>query len=164
MLSIDDAAVSTRAAAGSARSLEPAIRKEIRKSVGAVIVDAGRREAAGRATTQLQRRVAQTGRASWWKDIPGIAFGGPRTVARSGVSGRVVAHGAEYGSDGHRVATFRTHSPRGKSYSVTRETSRQFRPRHEGGSFASGAAEAIAPDVVDEWTALVVAAYVEAVS
>lgn len=164
MLSVDDAGVSQRAAVASARTLDAQIRKAIRKSVGATIVEAARREAVSRASTPLQRAVARTARASFWQDIPGVAFGGRRAVASSGVPGRVVAHGAEYGSEGTRRATFRVHSPDGTPYSVTRRTSAQFRPRHADGAFAADAALAIAEDVVDEWTALVVDAYVEAVS
>lgn len=164
MLSVDDADVAARAAVGSARDLDAAVRKQIKATIGATIVDAARRAAGSAAHTPLARRVAATARASWYKDVPGVAFGGTRTVARSGVKGRAVAHGVEYGSDGQRRATFRTHSPRGHAYSVTRATSRQFRPRHEGGAFVAGAAEQIAPDVVDTWAALVVDAYVEMVS
>ena len=164
MLSVDDAGVRERAAVAGARTLDAQIRKEIRRTVGASIVDAARREASSRARTPLARAVAGTARASWYQEVPGVAFGGSRSVASSGVTGRTVAHGVEYGSTGSRRATFRVHSPTGHAYSVTRRTSAQFRPRHEDGAFIADAALAIAPAVVDEWAQLVVDAYVESVT
>lgn len=164
MLSVDDAGVRERAAVAGARTLDAQIRKQIRSTVGDVIVDAARREASHRARTPLARAVATTARASWFQEVPGVAFGGTRSVASSGVTGRTVAHGVEYGSEGSRRATFRTHSPAGRSYAVTRRTSAQFRPRHADGAFIADAALAIAPEVVDQWAALVVDAYVESVS
>lgn len=110
-----------------------------------------RRAALAHARKPLARAVAQTGRASFWRDIPGVAFGGRGRVASSGVSGRTVAHGVEYGSEGTRRATFRTTSPKGRAYSVTRETSAQFRPRTVEGAFVADAALEVAPEVVDRW-------------
>lgn len=162
MLSVLEAGARERAAAAGASSLDRDTRKAIRATVNAVILPAMRREAGSRARTPLQRALVSTARASWWKDIPGVAFGGRRAVTSTGVDGRTVAHGAEYGSDGSRRATFATRSPAGRTYSVTRRTSAQFRPRHEGGAFIAPAADAAADEVVDKWAALVVDATVDA--
>lgn len=162
MLSVYDAGVRERAAAAGARNLDRDTRKAIRDTVNATIVPLAVREATSRAGTPLQHAIAATGRPSWWKDIPGVAFGGRRAVTSTGVAGRVLAHGAEYGSDGSRRATFSTRSPAGRAYSVTRRTSAQFRPRHEAGAFVAPAAEAIADDVVQRWADLVVEATVDA--
>lgn len=162
MLSVFDAGARERAAAAGARTLDAATRKAIRATVNAELVPLLRHEASTRARKPLQRAVAATGRASWWKDIPGVAFGGRRAVTSTGVDGRTLAHGVEYGSDGTRRATFRTRTPDGRPYSVTRETSAQFRPRTEDGAFIADAALAVAPDVVDKWATLVVEATVAA--
>lgn len=162
MLSVFDAGARERAAAAGARTLDAATRKRIRATVNAELVPLLRREASSRARKPLQRAVAATGRASWWKDIPGVAFGGRRAVTSTGVDGRTVAHGVEYGSDGTRRATFRTRTPDGRPYAVTRHTSAQFRPRTDGGAFVADAALAVAPAVVDRWAELVVEATVEA--
>lgn len=161
MLSVYDAGARERAAAGGAARLDADIRKRIRATVSAELVPAVRRAALAHARKPLARAVAQTGRASFWRDIPGVAFGGRGRVASSGVSGRTVAHGVEYGSEGTRRATFRTTSPKGRAYSVTRETSAQFRPRTVEGAFVADAALEVAPEVVDRWAQLVVDATVE---
>lgn len=162
MLSVYDAGARERAAAAGARTLDAQTRKAIRKAVAADLVPLVRREAITRARKPLARAVAETARASWYKDVPGVAFGGRRAVASSGVDGRTVAHGVEYGSEGNRRATFATHSPRGTSYSVTRTTSAQFRPRTADGAFVADAAFAAAPVIVDRWADLVVEATVAA--
>lgn len=162
MLSVDAAGVRERAAVAGASRLDAAIRKQIRQTVADDLVPMVRRAAMTRARKPLARAVAETGRASWYRDVPGVAFGGARPVASSGVRGRTVAHGVEYGSDGTRRATFRTTSPRGVSYAVTRETSAQFRPRTAEGAFIADAALEVAPVIVDRWAALVVAATVDA--
>jgi hypothetical protein len=161
MLSVYAAGVRERAAVGSAARLDAAVRKQIRATVADELVPAVRRAALARARKPLARAVAATARASWYRDVPGVAFGGGKAVASSGVKGRTVAHGVEYGSDGTRRATFRTRSPRGVAYAVTRETSAQFRPRTADGAFVADAALEVAPRVVDLWAGLVVAATVE---
>lgn len=162
MLSVYDAGARARAAAGGTRVLDRETRRRIRASVTRDLVPLVRREALSRAHKPLARAVASTARASFYKDVPGVAFGGRRRVAASGVDGRTVAHGVEYGSDGKRRATFRATSPNGHPYSVTRTTSAQFRPRTEAGAFASGAADAAAVEVVELWAALVLEATVDA--
>jgi hypothetical protein len=160
ILSIRGASASTRAAAAVARQLDTDTRKGIKARTRALIVDPMRSAARARARRPLHAAVAATARASFWRDIPGVAFGGTRAVTTDGTSGRVVAHGTEYGSDGTRRATFRVRSPRGRVYSVTRRTSVQFRPRTPGGSFVAPAVDSVAPDVVDAWSDLVVDAAV----
>lgn len=162
MLSVYEAGRATRAAAAGARMLDRETRKAIRKSVATDLVPLVKREASSRAHKPLARAVAGTARASWWKDVPGVAFGGRRAVASTGVDGRTVAHGVEYGSDGTRRATFRATSPKGHAYSLTRTTSAQFRPRTEAGAFVAGAAEAAAPVILERWAELVVEATVRA--
>lgn len=162
MLSIRGASASTRAAAGIVRDLDTDTRKRIKADTRALIVDPMRSAARSRARRPLARAVAGTARASFWRDIPGVAFGGARAVTSDGTPGRDVAHGVEYGSTGTRVATFRTRSPRGTPYSVTRRTSAMFRPRTDGGAFVAPAAEAVAPGVVDAWSAFVIDAAVVA--
>lgn len=162
MLSIRGASASTRAAAGIARELDRDVRKGIKRDVGRLIVEPMRAAAARRARRPVQRSLAATGRASWWRDIPGAAFGGARQVTSSGVSGKVIAHGTEYGSAGTRRATFAVRSPLGRAYSVTRRTSRQFMPRDEGGKMIAPAAEQVAPAVVEAWSTLVIDAAVVA--
>jgi hypothetical protein len=162
VLSVYDAGARTRAAAAGARSLDRDVRKAIRASVSRELLPTMRASAMHHARKPLARAVAGTARLSWWKDVPGVAFGGRRAVASTGVDGRTVAHGVEYGSDGTRKATFRTTSPKGASYSVTRETSAQFRPRTADGAFVAAAAEEVAPDVVARWADLVVEATVDA--
>ncbi len=162
MLSIRGASAATRAAAGIVRELDKDTRKSIKRETGRLIVDPVRSAARARARRPLHRAVAATGRASFWRDIPGVAFGGARSVTSDGTPGRVVAHGSEYGSDGTRRSTFRVRSPRGRVFTVTRRTSASFRPRTASGAFVAPAAEAVAPSVVDAWSTLVVDAAVAA--
>jgi hypothetical protein len=162
VLSIRGASASTRAAAGIARELDKSVRADIKSATRALIVEPMRSAARARAGRPLHAAVAGTARASFWRDIPGVAFGGARAVTTDGTSGRVVAHGSEYGSDGTRRATFRTRSPRGTVYTVTRRTSVQFRPRTAAGAFVAPAVDTVAPDVVDAWSTFVVDAAVVA--
>jgi hypothetical protein len=156
VLSIDNAGVTERAAVASLRLLDKATRAEIRKQVRPLIVDPARREASRRARTTLAGRVAVTGRASWWRDVPGVAWGGTRPVTHDGTRARDVAHGTEYGSRGDRFQRVSTRSPRGTAYVATRRQTAAFRPRDEDGAYLAPAALAVAPAVIDAWSLIVV--------
>lgn len=162
MLSVDDSGVPTRAAVASLRLLDKATRAEIRKRVKPLIVDPARREATRRARTTLADRVAVTARASWYRDVPGVAWGGSRPVTHDATRARDVAHGTEYGSRGDRFQRVPMTSPRGTPYVAVRRQTAAFRPRDEDGAYLSPAALAIAPDVIEAWSGIVVAATVDA--
>lgn len=161
-MSIRGASASTRASAGIVRELDKATRTRVRAQTRALIVEPMRAAARAGARRPLAVAVAQTARASFWRDIPGVAFGGTRSVTTDGTPGRDVAHGVEYGSTGTRRASFRVRSPRGRVYTVTRRTSAMFRPRTDGGAFIAPAVDRVAPDVVDAWSAFVIDAAVDA--
>jgi hypothetical protein len=162
VLSIFDAGTRERAAAASLRRLDKPTRAEIRRRVGALIVEPMRREAGRRARNARARAVAATARASWYKDVPGVAFGGARAVLSDGTTGRAIARGTEYGSRGDRYQRVTTHTPAGRAYVARRRQTAGFRPRTDSGAWATPAALAVAPDVVDAWAAIVVEATIDA--
>lgn len=156
MLSIADGSTRLRAVVGAVgelpRELRAELRKQTRDRVLPMMEAAARRTAAG---DPLAQRLAARPRASFWRDVPGVAFGGAGSITADGTPGRVLAHAVEYGSQGNRVQVVETRSPRGKRYTVRKRTTVQFRPERPAGRFVAPAADAIADDVQAVWVELV---------
>lgn len=155
MLSIADASQRERAAAAAVGSLPKHLAKDVREQTRADVVPMARREAARRAPDDVSRRIAGRGRLSVWRGIPGIAFGGTAAATSTGTPGREIVRGLELGSTGDRWWTFTRRGRTGGTERVTRRNTRQFMPDASGGRFITPAAEAIADDVLEAWTALV---------
>ena len=156
MLSIEDGPTQLRAVVAAVGQLPRELRAELRKQTRDVVLPmmetAARRHAAGDV---LAQRLAARARASFWRDVPGVAFGGAGSITADGTPGRVLAHAIEYGSHGDRVQAVATTSPRGKRYTVRKRTTVQFRPERPAGRFVTPAAESIADDVQQVWVELV---------
>lgn len=156
MLSITEGPTRLRAVVAAVGELPREVRAELRKQTREQVLPlmeaAARRHAGG---DQLAQRLAARPRASFWRDVPGVAFGGAGSITRDGTPGRVLAHAVELGSQGSRVQTVETRSPRGKRYTVRKRTTVQFRPERPAGRFVTPAAESIADDVTQLWADLV---------
>lgn len=135
------------------KELRAELRRETRVRVLPLLEQAARRAAATQGV--LAQRIAARPRVTFWRDVPGVAFGGAGSVTRDGTPGRVLARRLEYGSRGDRVTTVETRSPLGKRYTVRKHTTVPFRPERPGGKFVGPAAEQVADDVVGIWSELV---------
>lgn len=165
MLSIDDAGKRERAAAAAVGSLPKTLAKHVRDETRDYAVPLMRDAAAARARDSVSRQIAARGRVSFWRGIPGVAFGGTAGVTSSGVSGRTIVRGLELGSSGDRWFTFPRRNPDGSTTPVTRRNTRQFMPNvSASGRFITPAAEAIADDVLAFWLDLVETAMVDAMN
>lgn len=166
MLSINDAGRRERAAAAAVGALPKHLRDDVTKRTREYAVPLLRAEAARRAPAGTASRIASTGRLSMWRGIPGVAFGGRAAVTSDGTAGRSLVRGLELGSQGDRWFTFTRRNPGGGgTHAVTRRNTRQFMPdTSAAGRFITPAAEAIADDVLDEWTALVEGALIDAMN
>jgi hypothetical protein len=144
--------------------LDKPLRKRLKEYGRDEVVPMLMREARTRASGRpVLGRVVGSGRYSEYKGIPGVTFGGKRAVTSTGVPGRILARGAEFGSQGTRTARYRWHSPDGTPYELTRRTSVQFRPdTGYQGHAISPAAEAISDRVLTGWLELVEQLLVEA--
>lgn len=147
MLKLADAGAAEQAAAAGCRALDRKLLAALNKETGKVVVPMMLAAVSARANTPLRRAVAQGGRYTAAKGIPGVRYGGVF---------RPVVRGAEFGAKGVAFRTYSMHSPRGRTYFAERRTTRQFgTPNVTEGHFITPAAEAIAPAVIDVWETLV---------
>lgn len=152
-----DATARVQAAYLALGALDKPLRAELRAYGKDYAVPLLMREARDRAAGRpVLLRVIGSGRYSEYRGVPGVAFGGKRPVARGVVPGRVLARGAEFGSEGKRTVTYAWRSPRGRAYELTRRTSVQFVPdTGYRGHAINPAAEAINDDVIAGWVDVV---------
>lgn len=163
MLSIDRASQRERAAAAALRLLPKTLTKEITEATKAKVVPLAVAAAMRNADTPVMRAIAASGKYSVWRGIPGVAFGGTKAVTSSGVAGRVIVRGLEYGAKGRRETIFRRATPSGGSVLTARRTTRQFMPdRSSNPTAIYPAMEAIADDVLAIWVEVVEDAMVRA--
>lgn len=156
MLKVAEGPARLRAVTAAVGELPRELRAELRRQTRDVVLPmmeaAARREAAG---DKLAQRLAARARVTFYRDTPGVAFGGAAAITRDGTPGRVLARRVEYGSQGDRVQTVETRSPLGKRFTVRKQTTVQFQPQRLGGRFVRPAAEGIADDVTAVWVDLV---------
>jgi hypothetical protein len=152
VLSIDDASQRERAAAAAfgrlSRDLKRTITDRTRREVVPMAVAAATRH----ADTPVMRTIAASGRLSMWRGIPGVAFGGTRSVTSTGVPGRVLVRGLEYGAAGQWERLYDRRTPSGRTIRTARRTTRQFMPdRSANPSTVTPAMLDIADDVIAVW-------------
>jgi hypothetical protein len=152
VLSLYQASQRERAAAAAVQRLPATVVKAIKETSRDYAVDAMMRAARARAgSSSVRQRLAGSGRLSFYRGTPGVSFGGMRSVTSTGMSGRVAARPAEFGSPGTRFVNVSTRSPKGRTFVARRRTSRQWMPQTPAGKFVTPAAEAIADDVIARW-------------
>lgn len=155
MLRIDEGPNRLRAAVAGVQALPKDLRKELRERTRDVAVPAMRRAAGNYAARMGDPRavlLAQRATYSPFRDVPGIRFGGARSVTDDGIAGRVLARAIEYGSPGTRRVRLLVHTPAGRPYTVTKRTTVQWRPdRGAEGAFVGPAALETGPLVMEEW-------------
>lgn len=151
MLLVSMASQRERAAVAAFQQLDATVKRDVTKAtrdlVLPMVTDAAERE----ARTGTERRIAATARYTAQRGVPGVAFGGTAPVTSTGVAGRVLVRGLEFGAKGNRVRTFTTTSRRGKRFTVRRRVSRQFMPQTPLGSFIYPAMESVTDDVLNLW-------------
>lgn len=152
MLSIDDASQRERAAAAAFGQLSRDLRRSITDLTRKQVVPLAIAAATRHADTPVMRTIAASGRLSMWRGIPGVAFGGTRSVTSSGVPGRVLVRGLEYGARGQWERLYDRRTPSGRTIRAIRRTTRQFMPdRSASPSTVTPAMLDIADDVLEIW-------------
>lgn len=163
MLSIDTASQRERAAVAAFGLLSRDLQRQVRDETRAKVVPMAVRAATQAADTPTMRRITATGRLSVYRGVPGVAFGGTRPATSSGVPGRVLVRGLEYGGKGRYEKTYTSSSRRGRTYVLRRRTTRQFLPDRSGRPTAIyPAMESITDDVLELWVQLVEVATIKA--
>lgn len=163
MLSIDQASNRERAAAGAIRLLSKTLLKDLNQAAKDRIVPLAIDAATARASNPVMRGIVAKGRYSVWRGIPGVAFGGNTSATRTGVPGKVLVRGLEYGAQGRTEAIFQRKTPTGKTITTARHTTRQFMPdRTSNPTTVTPAMEAIADEALTIWVELVEAAVIQA--
>jgi hypothetical protein len=163
MLLLSHASQRERAAVAAFQQLPATVQRDVNKATRDVVVPMAVQAAQREADTATMRTITSRARYTTLRGVPGVAFGGPQPVTSTGVPGRLLVRGLEFGSPGNRVRTIRTHSPKGTPYVVRRRVSRQFMPDHtEHPTAIYPAMESIADDVVDVWVGVLESAVVAA--
>lgn len=163
MLSIDQASQRERAAAGAIRLLSKTLLKDLNAAAREQIVPLAVRAAQAHASDSTMRGIVSRGRYSVWRGIPGVAFGGTQAATTTGVPGRVLVRGLEYGAAGRSESIFRRRTPSGSTTLVARRTTRQFMPdRSNSPTTVTPAMESIADEALGIWVQLVEDAVIKA--
>jgi hypothetical protein len=162
-LSIDRASQRERAVVAAVRLLPKETQRDLRDASRQRIVPMAIKAASAHAETATMREILSRGRYSEFRGTPGVAFGGARPVTSSGVPGRVLVRGLEYGAAGRKESIYRRRVPSGGTVLTARHTTRQFMPdRSSNPTAVYPAVQAITDDVLQVWIELVEGAVLSA--
>lgn len=135
------------------KTLDRDLRKQLRRGTKEVAGMAWGRELTRRASTTLEHRVlADTARVAVSdQNVRIIAAGARRRVTSGGLRPIEYGRAIEFGANRAKRSTYRA-TRRGTTYTITRRTAAQLRPRRKGGYVFFPAAAEMIPRLLAMWT------------
>jgi hypothetical protein len=145
------------------RAVEKNISSDIRKQTRQVLQPEWQKTAREHSQTRLEVRVlGDTARASVSSNGITLKSASVGKVLKGGFVTKAMYAGIEFGADRAVKNTYQARSSKGKTYSVTRRTRAQLRPRRRSGYVIYPAAAEFIPRAAAMWTQITVRVIAEA--
>jgi hypothetical protein len=145
------------------RQSDKAIQANIRKYTKEAIVPEFKSHMIETASTRLEHRaLVDTARATVSNQNITLRSGGVGRALSGGLLPKRDAHAVEFGGDRNAKVAYRSTSVRGRSFTVTRRTKAQLRPRRRSGYVFFPTIAELAPRILSLWVQTTVRTLAEA--